>query len=740
MSGGQTSPTLSAFAHELAKGWQKLSLYQPGHPARAEVGRRLQEVLVALAGPARAVRLGVSRDAFLVPDDRIGGGPVGALAGALFDRGVALLRFDEGVGAEELESFLTLVPRSAPKEGEPPLWDRLATAGIERVVVEPADFSAVLSQAEVGNGPVEESRDGAPRALYEALIATLLADERIVRIDGEEEAEAVGSLDEVLRLVRRVLERHGVGPDAPSIATLTPAAAAALAALAESVGGAAGAAIRRAVSPSARGAAVRELGTLLEAIPSVLREGVLDAAVRDLATGEAGPEGLDELWRAVAPARVVASLRRLRAERARLSASVVGVVEDLALEVASRPAERIDLDGGELTTDLRRLLAEEESDGDLDRAAAAGTRDRIALELQCGRPGRVDPERFAAALDSIAEPEVTLQLCRTLLDLVQSGVLDAEARAAVARSMQQAVETLLASGRLASAVRLVHALRALATDPGTAEPVRRAAGTCLDRLARRDVMAALVEAVPTLAGEPAGAVGQLLELLGALAVRELLVAMCEESDLGRRRQTFDLVLDLGPAVAPAAVALIEDERWFVVRNMLALLRRTGDTIPGPALRHALEHPDARVRLEAVKSLGSAGEPVGEAEIRALLADPDPKVAESAARAVGALRLAAGRAPLLALLRRTDPLGRQTTLRCAALAALGELGSPEALDELGHFFRGWLTVVTPDERRAAFAALAGYPPDARAPWLEKGLRSPDPEVRETCRRLAGEGDR
>jgi hypothetical protein len=43
-------------------------------------------------------------------------------------------------------------------------------------------------------------------------------------------------------------------------------------------------------------------------------------------------------------------------------------------------------------------------------------------------------------------------------------------------------------------------------------------------------------------------------------------------------------------------------------------------------------------------------------------------------------------------------------------------------------------VSREERLAAFRALAGFPPGPRRPYLERGLRSRDPEVRELCRRL------
>ena len=148
---------------------------------------------------------------------------------------------------------------------------------------------------------------------------------------------------------------------------------------------------------------------------------------------------------------------------------------------------------------------------------------------------------------------------------------------------------------------------------------------------RRRPAAALVEALPSLPRESLHGVEELIALVGPGLLHELLLAFCEESNLGRRRQAFDLLVSLGLAVTPAATALLGDSRWYVLRNMLALLRQVGQGVPPEAVRKGLDHADARVRLEAAKCLVALTPPVPEELLRRGLADDDAKVAEGDGR-------------------------------------------------------------------------------------------------------------
>ena len=131
----------------------------------------------------------------------------------------------------------------------------------------------------------------------------------------------------------------------------------------------------------------------------------------------------------------------------------------------------------------------------------------------------------------------------------------------------------------------------------------------------------------------------------------------------------------------------------------------------------------------------------EAEIRACFDVPpeaDLRAATAAAELAGQRGDPALIEPLLGTLRAWDVMGRRRPVRLAALQALGRIGRPEALPRLGRFFRDWGPFPARAERRVAYESLHGYPAEARAALVRRGLRSRDSEIRAVCERLRQSG--
>ena len=69
-----------------------------------------------------------------------------------------------------------------------------------------------------------------------------------------------------------------------------------------------------------------------------------------------------------------------------------------------------------------------------------------------------------------------------------------------------------------------------------------------------------------------------------------------------RRGIFDRLVRLGPQVASAAVERLDDKRWFVQRNLLALLGELQYWPEARAVDPWIRHPDPRLRKEAVRAM------------------------------------------------------------------------------------------------------------------------------------------
>lgn len=735
--------SFTALVRELGLAWTAISVYPPGHRARAGAADEALRQVRGLAAATGGFAVGVAHDALVAGDERAEDAHARRLAARLHDLGVGVVRFGHDTSVGELEAFLTaLRPRPGSADGDD-LGDRLAEAGVRHVEVEAVDFSKLVASDDLETDPAVVA-EPAEESLWERILG-----EQMDGTGGAVSPGAPPSLAAVLELVNRYLPRGmeatdgergggpgggGSGSGAPDAAggpdPGAPPAAPELAALAKRLSQAAG---EHAEEAARRGRVqqIRQVGELVGALPRGLREQVLDAALERIAAGADSGGGtadaLDGLETGTGAVDMVASLRRLRRAGRRLAAPAVtwlhGLVE---AGVLADPSTAVA--GG---AELEPLLAEAD-----DRPALRG--DEMVLELPpwCTVPP-LPPEmdREVRELASHARPQALL---RTLLELL-AGASDATQAAAVMGRLEDLFASLVRGLRLSAAGALVDHLErfAAARDDAVGDEVRHS----LQRLAGPGTAGLLVDLLPTVDDDETARLRELVERLGEPLRRALLAALGEEEDRSRRRVLFDFLAAMSATVVDVARALLSDERWYVVRNMIGLLRAVGDRAAVPDLRACLRHRDPRVRSEALRALGELDPHPPAAELTPLLEDDDPRVAALAVQALGQAGKGDARAlePLLDLVVPLDPLGRNRELRVKALLALGDAGDPRVLPRIKRYFSA-LSVDHADERRAAFQSLRGYPPAARAPWLAKGVRSRDPEVRELCRRLAEEDRR
>src|SRR5256884_1773635 len=87
----------------------------------------------------------------------------------------------------------------------------------------------------------------------------------------------------------------------------------------------------------------------------------------------------------------------------------------------------------------------------------------------------------------------------------------------------------------------------------------------------------------------------------------------------------EVLARVGVPAIPPLLARLADKRWFVVRNALYTLRKIGHASAFPAIVAVLEHPDGRVRLEAVRVAIQVGGAAARAPVLRRVHDPDASV-------------------------------------------------------------------------------------------------------------------
>lgn len=724
----EPQPLPANFINELGLAWKQLWIYPKGHPSRAGAVERAHRALSLLLAPTGSLAVGVDRAALVCEGERVDSPSAQRLAGQLFGRNVAVVTFADGIDAAELERFLDLLNPDPNQLHTARLWDEASAFLLPHVRFQPVDYSGLEITDDLADpgAPAAKAEPPPKQAnLWQQILDQLMAGRRVGATDADGrggEATLADVITSIERLLETATAQGIVGGEAP--------APTAIASLGEQIAAAVGRHLDLA-GPEALDAELHRIAHLLRALPPELRPPLLDAVMRRLAAADHPGEPFSLLAASTSAAELFGSLRRLSTRGARFSDAALRAIEELVFGDAP-PARPVPGTPGEEGA-LARFLAL----GDVEGPPPGAGRERIllALPVRTEPPAEPLPE-LETRRRSLGEAEQERAFAETLLLLALADRDDGRASALAAR-LEAVFCSLLRAGRLQLAEEIVAAIAAAGL-PERDETLRRRAGRLGEQLAGAPAMGALVELLGQADRTELERPQRLVRALGDPAVRELLLLLAEESDMARRRHLFDFLGGLGAALGPHAAAALGDPRWFVVRNMLALLRESGDRTQVEAVRATALHADPRVRLEAVRALATLDRHPPDSLVDRLLSDPDPKVAELATRDLGA-RSRQGREALVALLRRWDPFGGERARRLQALRALAATGDPEVLPRLRRSFRGGLFGAGIEERRAAYASLAGYPPAARRTWLEKGAKSPDAEIRRTCVRLLASGE-
>jgi len=247
---------------------------------------------------------------------------------------------------------------------------------------------------------------------------------------------------------------------------------------------------------------------------------------------------------------------------------------------------------------------------------------------------------------------------------------------------------------------------------------------------------------------------QLLASLDVSAADTLIDVLRDAPARAARRFTFDRLREFGPSLTPLYIVRLNGAPWFLVRNLLALLRdafaesgHLAGTASGSAIMGFLEHPQEQVRLEAVRLL--VNDPQQRADvIGRVLEDPSDRVVHLALEAFGSLGEAAGAGsvpPELAkrLLRFLDAGHRDDELRARAIRALaGAKAVGPVRDRLlalitkrsRVFKRVALHDPTPTVLAAVEVLALRYAPDPTvAPMLDLAVKHEDRRMRDAVER-------
>jgi HEAT repeat protein len=103
-----------------------------------------------------------------------------------------------------------------------------------------------------------------------------------------------------------------------------------------------------------------------------------------------------------------------------------------------------------------------------------------------------------------------------------------------------------------------------------------------------------------------------------------------------RKQVINILIGIGKKDLPALAKGLHDSRWYVVRNIIYILRHIGDKKAVEYLLSTARHSDVRVRKESIKALGELKSPLALQILRDCLDDIDTSIRRTSAKSLSSI--------------------------------------------------------------------------------------------------------
>jgi HEAT repeat protein len=126
---------------------------------------------------------------------------------------------------------------------------------------------------------------------------------------------------------------------------------------------------------------------------------------------------------------------------------------------------------------------------------------------------------------------------------------------------------------------------------------------------------------------------ELFPLMDSTAIPALIKTLGELETIHARKIIINALIILGKKDIVSVAKGLNDKRWFVVRNMIYVLRNIRDKRAVEYLVKKLRHNDIRVRKEVIKALGDLGGAEVVNSLRIYINDSDPAVRGLTAKAL-----------------------------------------------------------------------------------------------------------
>jgi len=238
-------------------------------------------------------------------------------------------------------------------------------------------------------------------------------------------------------------------------------------------------------------------------------------------------------------------------------------------------------------------------------------------------------------------------------------------------------------------------------------------------------MAQVVESFKLLGRQLKKEVWMLCDYYDREIIPYLLDALIEEESQIVRRFLMDVLKLYGDKIIPEAVKRLQDDRWFVKRNMLYILQDTDTREVSKSIRPFYKDENPKVSVLALKCLLNSRDHYAIEIIRENLVSNSKEVFEQALTFSSSFKLKEVVADLISLLKKQERTGTDILDKIPIVKALGEIADPQALDVLREFASSksiFIKKMLDQLKEEIYKTLKNYPYELVKDLVEAGIES------------------
>lgn len=202
--------------------------------------------------------------------------------------------------------------------------------------------------------------------------------------------------------------------------------------------------------------------------------------------------------------------------------------------------------------------------------------------------------------------------------------------------LKSAIVFSMKNGDIPVVMNVMRRAKEIIEDPLLTENEKKYMRMLPSYLGNEEIISLLAEILDSGIEIDAEIFGEFIEVLEKNAIAPMVKYLGELKTIRARKIIIDALIIVGKKDIQTLSRGLEDQRWYVIRNIIYILRKIGDKRAIEYLLKTVRHADIRVRKEVIKTIGELGGREVIQTLRECLDDTDMQVRIASAKAFASI--------------------------------------------------------------------------------------------------------